>query len=184
MQFAGRLTPSTKTVIRLLLIIILSTIYDLIYNFLAFRLLRFRFVSLPCSRVNANSYSTLVKRLCFLFYILFCQCLPIIGIFLLLSTSSSSSSSSSYYYYYYYYSYTALGLGRFFSFLILYTVRRTPWTGDQAVARPLPTHIEQHKHRIEAQTSMPWVGFEPTIPAFEQAKTVHALDREATVIGL
>jgi hypothetical protein len=28
---------------------------------------------------------------------------------------------------------------------------------------------------------MPRVGFEPTIPAFEQAKTVHALDRAATV---
>jgi hypothetical protein len=26
-------------------------------------------------------------------------------------------------------------------------------------------------------------GFEPTIPAFERAKTVHALDRAATVIG-
>jgi hypothetical protein len=31
-------------------------------------------------------------------------------------------------------------LCRFFSFLILYTVGRTPWTGDQPVARPLPTH--------------------------------------------
>jgi hypothetical protein len=31
-------------------------------------------------------------------------------------------------------------LGIFFSFLILYTVCRTPWTGDQPVARPLPTH--------------------------------------------
>jgi hypothetical protein len=31
---------------------------------------------------------------------------------------------------------------------------------------------------------MPWVGFEPTIPAFERAKTVHALDRAATVIGV
>jgi hypothetical protein len=30
---------------------------------------------------------------------------------------------------------------------------------------------------------MPLVGFEPTIPAFERAKTVHALDRAATVIG-
>jgi hypothetical protein len=38
-------------------------------------------------------------------------------------------------------------------------------------------YIEQHKHR-----SMPRVGFEPTIPASEQAKTVHALDRAATVI--
>jgi hypothetical protein len=31
---------------------------------------------------------------------------------------------------------------------------------------------------------MPWVGFEPTIPAFELAKTVHVLDRAATVIGV
>jgi hypothetical protein len=31
-------------------------------------------------------------------------------------------------------------LGRFFSFVILYTVGRTPWTGNQPVARPLPTH--------------------------------------------
>jgi hypothetical protein len=30
---------------------------------------------------------------------------------------------------------------------------------------------------------MPRVGFEPTIPAFEQAKTVHALDRAANVTG-
>jgi hypothetical protein len=28
---------------------------------------------------------------------------------------------------------------------------------------------------------MPWVGFEPTIPVFEREKTVHALDRAATV---
>jgi hypothetical protein len=32
-----------------------------------------------------------------------------------------------------------LGLGHFFSFLILYTVGRTPWTEDQPLARPLPT---------------------------------------------
>jgi hypothetical protein len=30
---------------------------------------------------------------------------------------------------------------------------------------------------------MPQVGLEPTIPAFERVKTVHALDRAATVIG-
>jgi hypothetical protein len=29
---------------------------------------------------------------------------------------------------------------------------------------------------------MPGMGFELTIPVFEQAKTVHALDRAATVI--
>jgi hypothetical protein len=33
------------------------------------------------------------------------------------------------------------------------------------------------------QTSMPRVGFESTIPVFEHAKTVHALDRAAIVIG-
>jgi hypothetical protein len=30
---------------------------------------------------------------------------------------------------------------------------------------------------------MPQVGFEPTIPMFEQAKTVHVLERAVTVIG-
>jgi hypothetical protein len=30
---------------------------------------------------------------------------------------------------------------------------------------------------------MPRVGLEPTTPVFERAKTVHALDRAATVIG-
>jgi hypothetical protein len=30
---------------------------------------------------------------------------------------------------------------------------------------------------------MPWVGLEPTIPAFERTKKVHALDRAASVIG-
>jgi hypothetical protein len=36
-----------------------------------------------------------------------------------------------------------------FSFLILYTVGRTPWMGVQPVARPLSTQREQ-KHRINA----------------------------------
>jgi hypothetical protein len=31
---------------------------------------------------------------------------------------------------------------------------------------------------------MPRVGFESTIPVFERAKTVHAFECEATVIGL
>jgi hypothetical protein len=30
---------------------------------------------------------------------------------------------------------------------------------------------------------MPRVGFEPTSPVFERAKTVHALERAATVVG-
>jgi hypothetical protein len=31
---------------------------------------------------------------------------------------------------------------------------------------------------------MPRVGFEPTIPVFERAKAIHALDRAAAVAGL
>jgi hypothetical protein len=37
----------------------------------------------------------------------------------------------------------------------------------------------QHKHRINTytyQTSMPWVGFEHTIPASKRAKIVHAMN--------
>jgi hypothetical protein len=70
-----------------------------------------------------------------------------------------------------------LDLGRFFSFLILYEVCRTPWTGDEPVARPLPTH------RTQTQISMPSVWFEPTISVFERSKTVHTLDTVATVIS-
>jgi hypothetical protein len=47
-------------------------------------------------------------------------------------------------------------------------------------------NIGQHKHRKNAythQVSMPYVGFEITIPASELAKTVNALDCAATVTG-
>jgi hypothetical protein len=76
-----------------------------------------------------------------------------------------------------------LDLGHFFSFLILYTVGRTPQTGDQPVATPLPTHRTTQTQNKRTQTPMPWVGFEPTIPAFERVKTVHALDYAAIVMG-
>jgi hypothetical protein len=66
--------------------------------------------------------------------------------------------------------------GRFFSFLILYTVGRAPWTEDQPVARPLPAHRTAQTQNKRTQTSMPRVGFETTIPVFERAKTVHTLD--------
>jgi hypothetical protein len=76
-----------------------------------------------------------------------------------------------------------LDLDRFFTFLILYTVGRTPWTGDQHIARPLRTHRTTQTHNKRTQTSMPRVGSEPTIPVFEWAKTVYASDRAATVTG-
>jgi hypothetical protein len=67
-------------------------------------------------------------------------------------------------------------LGHPFSFLILYTVGRTHWT--------LPTHRTTQAQNKRTQTSMPRVGFEPTTSAFEQTKTIYALDCPATVIGL
>jgi hypothetical protein len=60
-------------------------------------------------------------------------------------------------------------------FLNLKTVSRPPCTGDQPVTRPLPT--QDNTNRMNA------VGFESTIPVFKRAKTFHALDCEATVIG-
>jgi hypothetical protein len=99
--------------------------------------------------------------------------------------------------------YGSLDLGRFFGFLILHAVGRTPWTGDQPVVGPLPTQRTTQTPNKRTQTSMPGMGFEPTIPVFERAKTVHAfrprgrcdrlaseraktvhaLDRAATVTG-
>jgi hypothetical protein len=50
----------------------------------------------------------------------------------------------------------------FLSFLILYTVGRTPWTGDQLFARPLSTHrttqkrIKAHRYACLEWDSNPW----------------------------
>jgi hypothetical protein len=57
-------------------------------------------------------------------------------------------------------------------------------TCDQAVARPLPKHRTTQTQNKRTQTFTPQVGFEPTIPVFVREKIVHALDREATVIGV
>jgi hypothetical protein len=67
-----------------------------------------------------------------------------------------------------------------FSFLILYTVGRTPWAGNQPVARPLPTHRTTETQNKRTQISMPRVALELTTPVFERAKTVHALGRPHT----
>jgi hypothetical protein len=48
-----------------------------------------------------------------------------------------------------------LRLGSFFSFLILYTVGGTPWTGDQSVARWLPLDRTTRTQNKRTQTSMP-----------------------------
>jgi hypothetical protein len=78
-----------------------------------------------------------------------------------------------------------LGLGLFFSFMIIFTDGRTPWASDQLVARPLPKYrTTQTQNKHTHQTSMSGVEFEPTIPAFERTKTVHVFDRSATVTGI
>jgi hypothetical protein len=66
---------------------------------------------------------------------------------------------------------------------LFYTVGMTPWTGDQPIARPLPTHRTTQSQNKRTQTSMHCMEFEPKIRASERAKIVHALDRASTVIG-
>jgi hypothetical protein len=79
--------------------------------------------------------------------------------------------------------YSLCGHWPLFQFLNLYTVDRTPWTGDQPVARTLHTHRTTQTQNKHIQTSMPRVGFEHTIPVFERAIAFHDLDRTATVIS-
>jgi hypothetical protein len=55
--------------------------------------------------------------------------------------------------------------------------------GDQPIARPLYTHTTKQIQDKRTQTSILLVGFEPMIPVFEQAKTVHGLDGAAAVVG-
>jgi hypothetical protein len=51
-----------------------------------------------------------------------------------------------------------LGLGRFFSFLVLYTVGRKPWTRDQPVARSVPTHrtTQTQNKRTQRYRCLEW----------------------------
>jgi hypothetical protein len=76
-----------------------------------------------------------------------------------------------------------LGLSRFFSFLIFYTVSRTPWTEDQPFARLLPAYRTVQTQNNRTQIFMHKVGFEPMIPVFERARIFHALDLEANLIA-
>jgi hypothetical protein len=99
------------------------------------------------------------------------------------TTVTNSFRKCTYYSIYLWFYSPLLDLGRFFQFLNLYTVGRTPWTGDQPVARPPPTHRTTQTQNKRTHTFMPRVGFEPMIPAFERANTVHALEIAAIVIS-
>jgi hypothetical protein len=80
---------------------------------------------------------------------------------------------------------TALWTWPLFQFLNLYTFSRNTWTGDLLVARLLATYTRRttQAQNKRAQTSVPWLGFEPMIPLFERGETVHGLDCEATMIS-
>jgi hypothetical protein len=75
-----------------------------------------------------------------------------------------------------------LCLGRFFTFLIFYTVGWTPWTGDQPVSRPLAEHRAAQRLNAHRHPYLKWDS-KPMTALFERVKTVYALDRPATVIG-
>jgi hypothetical protein len=49
------------------------------------------------------------------------------------------------------------------------------WTGDQPAARPLRTHRATQTQNKRTQTSIPPVGFEPTISVLELGKTARPL---------
>jgi hypothetical protein len=53
-----------------------------------------------------------------------------------------------------------LGLARFLSFLILYTVGRTPWTGNQPIARPLPTRRTAQTQNKRTQYRHPYLEWD------------------------
>jgi hypothetical protein len=61
--------------------------------------------------------------------------------------------------------YSPCGPWPLFHFLNPYIVGRTPWTRDQPVARPLPTHTTAQTQNKRTQTFMPRAGLQPTIPA-------------------
>jgi hypothetical protein len=73
-------------------------------------------------------------------------------------------------------------LGRFFSFLIYTQLVGLLGRGDQPVARPLSIHRTTQTQNKRTQASMSGEGFEPTIPVFERAKKVHALDGAAICV--
>jgi hypothetical protein len=65
-----------------------------------------------------------------------------------------------------------------------WTFGRTPWAGDQLVARPLPVHKHRKTH-IHTQTRNIHAlsGIRTNDPSFRASKDSDALDRSVTVTG-
>jgi hypothetical protein len=70
-----------------------------------------------------------------------------------------------------------------FQFLNPIHSRQDSLDGDQPIARPLPTYKTTQTRNKRTQISILRVEFEPTMPVFEGAKTVRALDHTATVMS-
>jgi hypothetical protein len=66
-----------------------------------------------------------------------------------------------------------LGPGLFFSFVIFFTQTVGLLGRVICPSQGRYLHTGQHKQNKRAQTSMPWVGFETTISAFERMETIH-----------
>jgi hypothetical protein len=68
-----------------------------------------------------------------------------------------------------------------FQFLNLLHSEQTPWMGDQPDVRPLATHRTTQIQNKRTQYIYPCPEWDSN-PLFERAKTVHTLDRAATVV--
>jgi hypothetical protein len=73
-----------------------------------------------------------------------------------------------------------LGPSGIFSFVIIYTISRSPWTVNQPVTEPLPTHMTAQR-RINTHRH-PCVEWDSNARP-QRSKTVHALGRADAVIG-
>jgi hypothetical protein len=62
--------------------------------------------------------------------------------------------------------YRSLDFGRLFSFLLPYTVRRIPWTGDLTFARPVSTYTQNNANRINADKHPCSMGIQTHDPSF------------------
>jgi hypothetical protein len=67
------------------------------------------------------------------------------------------------------------------AFLISWSFTQSVWLFARRISTSQGLYLTQTQNK-RTQTSMNWVGFERTIPAFERKETLHALDRAATVI--
>jgi hypothetical protein len=69
---------------------------------------------------------------------------------------------------------------------VTYTVGRTPWTGDQHVAGPLPAHRATQTQNKRTQYIHPCLERDsnPRSQRSSGVKTTHTLDRAVIVIGI